>query len=88
MIRAYDRAVKSWRKSKVSGDAGPGGSDTPSIGPWIAIKRDEDKDNLLAVGSWVLGSPCRAIWNQDGLEYEAKIVAIEGPRCTIRFVGK
>lgn len=64
-------------------------SPTAGIGPWISVKKEDSADAiLLTVAGWVLGSPCRAIWTTDGLEYEAKIVAIEGPRCTIRFVGR
>lgn len=95
LIRAYDKAVKNWRKNKKEE-----GGESQSIGPWVPVpvpvKKDQEEDgvevqrknNLLMVGSWVLGSPCRAVWSEDGLEYEAKIVGIEGPKCTIRFVGK
>jgi hypothetical protein len=86
LVKSYERAVKNWRKSKGSGSEEP--SPSGNIGPWVPVKKEENTNNLLDVGSWVLGSPCRAVWTTDGLEYEAKIVAVEGPKCTIRFVGK
>lgn len=85
--------MKNWRKSKSSEDGGssaaePTNNETAGIGPWVSVKKEDVNSAMLGVSSWILGSPCRAVWSQDGLEYEAKIVGIVEPNCTIRFVGK
>lgn len=104
LIRAYDKAVKNWRRSQdFSKD--PASADPPTAppGPWVEVTKPSSEDEncvnvpdqnnideagMLEVGSWILGAPCRALYSEDGLEYEAKIVGMEGPRCTVRFVGK
>lgn len=98
LIRAYDHAIRNWRredKGKVASE------ETPGPGPWMEVSEDAQSKapiaepshqlttaELLEVGSWIIGAPCRALYSEDGLEYEAKIIGIEGPQCTVRFIGK
>lgn len=98
LIRAYDQAIRNWRRE----DKGKGASEeTPGPGPWMEVSEDAQPTaavadpsqqlsaaELIEVGSWIIGAPCRALYSEDGLEYEAKIVGIQGPQCTVRFVGK
>ncbi|KAL2090171.1 hypothetical protein ACEWY4_014859 [Coilia grayii] len=34
---------------------------------------------------WALGSPCRAVWSEDGLVYPGVVVWMKGERCRVRF---
>lgn len=36
---------------------------------------------------WEVGAPCQAVWSEDGLVYPAKVVAVDGDRCRVRFNG-
>ncbi len=64
------------------------GEDAQSKAPIAEPSHQLSTAELLEVGSWIIGAPCRALYSEDGLEYEAKIIGIEGPQCTVRFIGK
>lgn len=96
LIKSYDKAVRNWRRSQGE-QAAATGEETAGPGPWREVTEEVPSSvevpplstaELLEVGSWIIGAPCRALYSEDGLEYEAKILGIAGPKCTVRFVGK
>lgn len=98
LIESYDKAVRSWRKRRENEDNTV--TETPGPGPWREVGAQEQTEavavdtqpvlsaaELFEVGSWIVGAPCRALYSEDGQEYEAKIVGIEGPSCIVRYIG-
>lgn len=36
---------------------------------------------------WKEGDYCRCTYSEDGLDYEAEILSIDGSQCTVRYCG-
>lgn len=39
----------------------------------------------LCVQDWKPGSPCRAVYSEDGLVYPAVVLWVKGQRCRVRY---
>ncbi|XP_063982631.1 survival motor neuron protein [Diachasmimorpha longicaudata] len=88
LIKAYDRAVNLAKEQvakrlSMETEAPRGKSDKQQKCKYPGKEGNYQK-------KWALGSPCRAVYSADGMEYEAIISRIldnDCGRCIVKFVG-
>ncbi|XP_077298314.1 survival motor neuron isoform X2 [Arctopsyche grandis] len=85
----YDRAVNIAREDVAKRLA----MNTNSIKDTKMHKKEFDVNKKNKQGGratkrqWKVGSECRAVYSEDGLEYEATVIYIDGDNCIISYVG-
>ncbi|CAI9608801.1 unnamed protein product [Staurois parvus] len=93
LIKAYDKAVSSFKKALKNGDCTVG---PPSPEKYTNPKRKNNKknkgrkkNNALPVKKWRIGDSCNAIWSEDGNLYPATISSIDAKRgtCIVVYTG-
>ncbi|XP_068127805.1 survival motor neuron protein isoform X2 [Hyperolius riggenbachi] len=93
LIKAYDKAVSSFKKALKNGDltAGP---PSPEKIPNPKRKNNKKnrvrkKSNALPVKKWRVGDSCNAVWSEDGNLYPATVSSINGKRgtCIVVYSG-
>ncbi|XP_043277524.1 survival motor neuron protein [Venturia canescens] len=85
LIKAYDKAI-NLAKDKVAKRIGMEFVCTPENSkPQVQKKSNQTKANQ----KWTVGSPCRAIYANDGQEYEAIVTNVyeKSKTCRVTFVG-
>ncbi|XP_062411859.1 survival motor neuron protein 1-like isoform X2 [Sardina pilchardus] len=89
LVKAYDNAVRSFRVQTSGEDQGEDRSDGKQADAAASAPLQANTTHKLASVSkaWVLGSRCRAVWSEDGLEYPGVIVSVDGERCRVQFEG-
>ncbi|XP_058789961.1 survival motor neuron protein isoform X2 [Phymastichus coffea] len=90
LIKAYDKAINKAKEevSKRLGLENPQSaamSSTNSTGTKSKHKATSQKNQRR----WCVGSPCRAVYSEDGIVYEAVIVKIfdDSKTCIVKFIG-
>ncbi|XP_072270062.1 survival motor neuron protein 1-like [Pyxicephalus adspersus] len=93
LIKAYDKAVSSFKKALKNGDCNVG---PPSPEKNTNPKRKHNKknkgrkkNNALPLKKWRVGDTCNAVWSEDGNLYPATISSIDAKRgtCTVVYTG-
>ncbi|XP_046679174.1 survival motor neuron protein [Homalodisca vitripennis] len=96
LVKAYDRAIYKAKQQildKIQKEMSLTEADIQDVlgDPPTPKKRKKRKNKSNTGGNypmWKVGSACRAIWSEDGEEYECEIVEmIDGNWCTVRFIG-
>ncbi|XP_015221302.2 survival motor neuron protein 1-like isoform X2 [Lepisosteus oculatus] len=80
LIKAYEKAVRSFREPEAGeapGREGEGGPESDGVGG--------SAEHMSA--QWQVGSRCRAVWSGDGLVYPAVLRSVAGGRGLLRFEG-
>ncbi|XP_040277412.1 survival motor neuron protein [Bufo bufo] len=94
LIKAYDRAVSSFKKALKNGGDCPMEAESPE--PKNKTKRKNNKKNRsrkktnsAPVKKWRVGDSCNAIWSEDGNLYPASIDSIDAKRgtCIVTYTG-
>ncbi|KAI9562349.1 hypothetical protein GHT06_013314 [Daphnia sinensis] len=89
LIQAYDRAV-NLAKEKVASELSLE-DENPKITASDVSDEEQSKSPSISTekGDWVVGENVRAVYSEDGLEYEAIILKIDkkNSSCLIRFLG-
>ncbi|XP_014232335.1 survival motor neuron protein [Trichogramma pretiosum] len=87
LIKAYDRAI-NLAKEEVSKRLGVE-SQTDTRKQKKAHSKKQNQQQKQMQKKWVVGSPCRAIYSEDGEYYEAVITKIfeNTGTCTVKFIG-
>ncbi|XP_011310378.1 survival motor neuron protein [Fopius arisanus] len=88
LIKAYDKAVNLAKEQvakrlSMETEVPPGKSNKSQNSRQSSKQQNHQK-------KWTLGSPCRAVYSADGIEYEAiisKILDNDCRHCTVKFVG-
>ncbi|KAJ8408435.1 hypothetical protein AAFF_G00258490 [Aldrovandia affinis] len=85
LLKAYERAVRSFQGSMSEGEDSVNGkkekseSGSPSDG--------SEQGTTAEQPQWAVGCRCRAIWSEDGMLYPAELLSVEGERGTVKFDG-
>ncbi|XP_053561832.1 survival of motor neuron protein-like [Bombina bombina] len=93
LIKAYDKAVSSFKKALKNGDT--------TVGPEIPEKnartkrknnkknKSRKKANAAPLKKWRVGESCNAIWSEDGNVYPATISSIDAKKgtCVVVYTG-
>ncbi|XP_073480501.1 survival motor neuron protein isoform X1 [Aquarana catesbeiana] len=93
LIKAYDKAVSSFKKALKNGDCNVG-PPSPEKNPNPKRKNNKKnkgrkKNNALPLKKWRVGDSCNAIWSEDGNLYPATISSIDAKRgtCIVVYTG-
>ncbi|XP_040197449.1 survival motor neuron protein 1-like isoform X2 [Rana temporaria] len=93
LIKAYDKAVSSFKKALKNGDCNVG-PPSPEKNPNPKRKNNKKnkgrkKTNAIPLKKWRVGDSCNAIWSEDGNLYPATISSIDGKRgtCIVVYTG-
>ncbi|XP_018413732.1 PREDICTED: survival motor neuron protein isoform X2 [Nanorana parkeri] len=93
LIKAYDKAVTSFKKALKNGDCNIG---PPSPEKSTNPKRKNNKknkgrkkNNALPLKKWRVGDPCNAVWSEDCNLYPATISSIDPKHgtCIVVYTG-
>ncbi|KAJ9574067.1 hypothetical protein L9F63_008593 [Diploptera punctata] len=89
LVAAYDRAVSLAKEEVVRrmglGKATASGNESNTSNKPRRRRRRNKKQSEL---QWQVGDPCRAVYSQDGVTYEATVDCINGDgTCLITYVG-
>lgn len=88
---AYDKALKTAneevaKRIAMETNSNQTGKKSKSIKGKVKAKKESSKSNSSTV--WKEGMPCRAIYEEDGLEYEAFLMnIIDDEYCVVQFIG-
>ncbi|XP_046742969.1 survival motor neuron protein [Diprion similis] len=88
LIKAYDKAV-NLAKDEVARRMGVEAQSTSHGKQNKAHNHKPNRHTAKPYKKWVVGSPCRAVWSEDGEVYEAVIQKIyeSSATCIIKFIG-
>ncbi|XP_012256286.2 survival motor neuron protein [Athalia rosae] len=88
LIKAYDRAV-NLAKNKVAKRMGVEAQSTSHGKQGKTQNQKQNRHAAKPYKKWVVGSPCRAVWSEDGEVYEAQIQKIyeNSGTCLVKFIG-
>ncbi|KAG5276471.1 hypothetical protein AALO_G00132420 [Alosa alosa] len=85
LVKAYDNAVRSFRVQTSGEDSGDGKQGDPAAGS--LLQADTPHKQASVSKGWAVGSRCRAVWSEDGLEYPGVIISMDGEQCRVQFEG-
>ncbi|XP_046615777.1 survival motor neuron protein [Neodiprion virginianus] len=88
LIKAYDKAV-NLAKDEVARRMGVEAQSTSHGKQSKAHNHKPNRQTAKPYKKWVVGSPCRAVWSEDGEVYEAVIQKIyeSSATCIVKFIG-
>jgi len=101
LIKAYDKAISKCKQQiakKLQNELGLTNEEVKETFSDVSLssntkkknKKKKSKKNSIggAKSQWQVGDPCRAIYSQDGEEYEAVIIDLIDPHwCVVQFIG-
>uniref|UniRef100_A0A8D1ZY35 Tudor domain-containing protein n=1 Tax=Sus scrofa TaxID=9823 RepID=A0A8D1ZY35_PIG len=91
LIKAYDKAVASFKHALKNGDISEA-SDKPKATPKRKPpkkNKSQKKNTTASLKQWKVGDRCSAIWSEDGCIYPATIASIDFKRetCIVVYTG-
>ncbi|XP_048224376.1 survival motor neuron protein-like [Perognathus longimembris pacificus] len=90
LIKAYDKAVASFKHALKNGDVGETTDKPKSTPRRKPIKnKSQRKNNTTPLKQWKIGDKCSAIWSEDGCIYPATIASVDFKKgtCVVVYTG-